>query len=117
MTPIEALERIKALKDGYKGSSMGRIAGYRVCGDLAEQALRAAAVGANVGAGADLEGWNRAIEEAARTASSMPYTSRPPEVAATIRAMRADVPVGAEVRAETEAEKINRQYEDVGPQD
>jgi hypothetical protein len=35
----EALLRIKALKDGYKGSDMGRVAGYRVCGEIAEAAL------------------------------------------------------------------------------
>jgi hypothetical protein len=34
----DALERIKALKDGSKGSDMGRVAGYRVCGKIAEEA-------------------------------------------------------------------------------
>ncbi|WP_262027589.1 hypothetical protein [Microvirga sp. Mcv34] len=44
---IEYLERIKALRDGYKGGNderaEGRKAGYKVCGDLAETGLRALA--------------------------------------------------------------------------
>jgi hypothetical protein len=35
-----ALERIKALRDGYQGGDEGRKSGYRVAGGIAEKALK-----------------------------------------------------------------------------
>jgi hypothetical protein len=35
-----ALEQIKALRDGYRGSDEGRKSGYRVAGWIAEKALK-----------------------------------------------------------------------------